>query len=280
MKLGTLLVHLDHTDRCAARVKLASWLAKTHGSYLIGLLPTDPHSDVIPQGLILAEGAGVIAESAEQLHQRVESVAQAFTEQMAETDLRSFELRMFEGQSVDAVIRHGRASDLVIVGQDDPEAASTSLTHELAGQVLTRLGRPLLVVPYAGAFEEVGKQVLVAWDASREAAVALRDALPLLGKDARVTLASFGPVSKIETPDGFHAAGIQQWLSRHGVPARVEQHVADTSIADALLSRVTDLDADLIVMGGYAHAPMRERLLGGVTREVLAHMTVPVLMAH
>jgi len=47
-----------------------------------------------------------------------------------------------------------------------------------------------------------------------------------------------------------------------------------------LLSRVSDLSADLIVMGGYGHSRVTEFLLGGVTRRLLAQMTVPVLLSH
>jgi nucleotide-binding universal stress UspA family protein len=46
------------------------------------------------------------------------------------------------------------------------------------------------------------------------------------------------------------------------------------------LSRAADLDADLIVMGAYGHSRMREFVLGGVSRDIFRHMTVPVLMSH
>jgi nucleotide-binding universal stress UspA family protein len=71
-----------------------------------------------------------------------------------------------------------------------------------------------------------------------------------------------------------------QFLLRHGVQARTESEVTEIGIADALLSRVSDLGADLLVMGAYSHSRLRERILGGVTRQILAQMTVPVLMAH
>jgi nucleotide-binding universal stress UspA family protein len=54
----------------------------------------------------------------------------------------------------------------------------------------------------------------------------------------------------------------------------------DRAGSDTLLSRAADLAADLIVAGGYHHSQLREALLGGVSRELLEHMTVPVLMSH
>jgi nucleotide-binding universal stress UspA family protein len=73
------------------------------------------------------------------------------------------------------------------------------------------------------------------------------------------------------------------YLHRHGISARVESDKlgrADIAVGDWLLSRVTDLGGDLIVMGGYGHPRWRERVLGGATRALLSTMTVPVLMSH
>ncbi len=84
-----------------------------------------------------------------------------------------------------------------------------------------------------------------------------------------------------DAPDGrLQVPEMSAWLLRHGIKATAEQYVTDIAIADSLLSRASDLGADLIVMGDYGHARFRELLLGGVTRDILAHMTVPVWMAH
>jgi nucleotide-binding universal stress UspA family protein len=51
-------------------------------------------------------------------------------------------------------------------------------------------------------------------------------------------------------------------------------------VACTLLSYAADAGADFIVMGGYGHSRLREFVLGGATRGILAAMTVPVLMSH
>ena len=77
------------------------------------------------------------------------------------------------------------------------------------------------------------------------------------------------------------AAYEQIGKSRHGVKAEAASTVAeDIDVGNTLLSRAADLGADLIVMGCYGHSRMRELVLGGATREMLRHMTVPVLMSH
>jgi len=85
-------------------------------------------------------------------------------------------------------------------------------------------------------------------------------------------------------PDGhgdIPGADIALHLARHGVKAQIERTVsAGVPIGELLLSRAADLGADLLVMGAYGHSRVRELLLGGATRSILASMTIPVLMSH
>jgi nucleotide-binding universal stress UspA family protein len=142
-------------------------------------------------------------------------------------------------------------------------------------------GRPIFVVPYTGTFTNIGRKVLVGWDASREATRAVHDAMPLLAGASSVTVIT---IDAKETEDGhgeIPGADIALHLARHGVSANVERTVsADVGIGNTLLSRANDLEADLLVMGAYGHSRVHELLLGGATRTVLAGMTLPVLMAH
>jgi nucleotide-binding universal stress UspA family protein len=76
-------------------------------------------------------------------------------------------------------------------------------------------------------------------------------------------------------------ADIALHLARHGIQVEIDRSAGpDMKTADVLLSRAADLSSDLIVMGAYGHSRMRETILGGVTRSMLAEMTVPVLMSH
>ena len=121
---------------------------------------------------------------------------------------------------------------------------------------------------------------MVAWNGSRESAVALHAALPALRCASRVTLISFRHPNEEDDDRKPSVADMLQFLSRHGIHATFERNITDIDVADALLSRVSDLGADLLVMGGYGHSRLRELVLGGVTRQIRAKMTVPVLMAH
>ncbi|MGN5480870.1 universal stress protein [Cupriavidus basilensis] len=131
-------------------------------------------------------------------------------------------------------------------------------------------------------FPHPGKNVLVAWNGSREAARAIHDALPFLRRARTVDVVSWSqpdasPSQWLSPPR--HAI---EWLARHQVPARLHDCKAagGDDPGQMLLSFAADQGSDLIVMGAYGHGRMRELVLGGVTRTLLESMTVPVLLSH
>jgi nucleotide-binding universal stress UspA family protein len=146
--------------------------------------------------------------------------------------------------------------------------------------VVTAAGRPV-VIPYAGTFARIGRRVLVAWDGTREANRALHDALPLFGNAEAVTVMHVGTQEADMDRVRPWLERIARHLQRHGVKAQPEESPrGGIPISDVLLSRAADLGADMIVAGAYHHSQLRETLLGGVSRDLLDHMTVPVLMSH
>ena len=162
------------------------------------------------------------------------------------------------------------------MGQTDPDDANS--LSGLADSVVLGAGGPVLVWPYAGSFSVNAETVMLAWNSTREAKRALSDALPLMRQASKVI------VLGIDTGDGKHIPGadVSTYLARHGVSAEARHTVSssDLGASDALLSEISDHGAGLLVMGGYGHHRMREVLLGGVTRDILRQMTVPVLMSH
>ena len=194
------------------------------------------------------------------------------------------EYRSATGVVDDLVTLHGRYADLTVIGQRNPESGGAVGGSPTALESLMfETGRPVLAVPYAGRFDAVGRRIMVAWSATRESARAVADALPLLKQADSVVTFAVNPRRGRE--EGTHGdipgADIAVHLARHDVKVEAQHTVTeDVSIGDMLLSRAADESVDLIVMGAYGHSRMRELVLGGVTRHLLAHMTVPVLLAH
>jgi nucleotide-binding universal stress UspA family protein len=181
------------------------------------------------------------------------------------------------GSAADLFGRIARRFDLSVVGQTEPERpAPEELIIESA---LFESGRPVIVVPYIQKQGLKLDRVLVCWDGSRTATRAIADSLPFLAraKAIDVVIVASGRAKNDEIP----GADIGQHLARHGLKIEVKRIVAaDTDVPNTILSYAADSSADFLVMGGYGHSRLREFVLGGATRGILASMTVPALMAH
>ena len=276
MPVKDLLVHVDDSKASTARVDTAIRLAQTYDAHLTGLYVM-PHLGIpvyaevqIPDEILAAQREGALA--------RVAEVEKAFRVATDKAGL-SPEWRFVEDRLASTLALHARYVDLVIVGQRG-DTDPSSMSNGVAEHVVLQSGRPTLVVPYIGVPDSIGKHVLVAWNASREAVRAIHDAMPFLEQAQTVTVLAINPPEHTDE-NRIPSADICQHLARHGVnaeAAHIEAH--DIAVGDMLLSRAADRGADLIVMGAYGHSRFREFVLGGATRHLLEHMTVPVLMAH
>jgi len=274
MPLRDLLVHLDASKHLAARMALAARLAKRTGAHLTGLYVT-PRVEVPP---FLADqyAPADLDEVYATIASKRDETQEAFA---AATKAAGCEAEWLQriGDAETVLTAEGRLADLAILGQDDPEERIDGIPRALPEHVALAIGRPVLMVPYAGSFATLGERVLVAWNDSPQAARALNDALPLMTEAKTVS------VLEIDPPPGDEESesDIGRHLRRHGIAAEIDRiSGAGIDTADLLLSRAADVSADLIVMGVYGHSRRREIILGGVSRHIFRHMTVPVLMSH
>jgi nucleotide-binding universal stress UspA family protein len=222
-------------------------------------------------GPLSQEELDQITRNSEQALQRFDALASAVDVSHAQ--------RYSDDQAEVGLVLQARYADLVVLGQTDPDTSGLSILRQLPEHLALHGGRPVLVVPFAGTFTHLDRHALVAWDGSRAATRAVTDALPLLRRSARVTLAVFNPDhTRGEEP----GADIALYLARHGVRVEVLRQTTapGVDVGNALLSLAADTGADLLVMGAYGHQRWREIVLGGVTRRVLQTMTLPVLMSH
>jgi nucleotide-binding universal stress UspA family protein len=279
MALKNLLVHLDFAKATPRRVECAIELARDCEAHLTGLaVAATPSVPSFVEGQVPVD---VMQEARQHLQDRVQELAEEFRK-TADAAGINYEVRTetgMEHEVPEIVARHGRYTDMVVLGQvdrEDPAAGAASMPEE----VILTCGRPVLLIPYIGA-KTLGTRAVVAWNASREAARAVNDALPLLERAERVVVMSVNPKTGSRGHGEEPGADIATHLARHGVKVDVQHYNADDiRVSDMLLSRVADDGDDLIVMGGYGHTRMREMILGGVTREMLRSMTAPVLMSH
>ncbi|MCG8695704.1 MAG: universal stress protein [Minwuiales bacterium] len=274
MSITSILLHLTQDPRNDARTETALNLAASHNARLIALYTImPPQLPAYVMGYVPPELLERYSKEAADAANEAKSVFQP----KADAAGVAFEWRQAEGMPHDIVSFHAHYADMVVVGQTAPDKERVAGTEGLPDELVLSAGRPILVTPYIGDYSKVGKSVLVAWNGTREAARAVHDALPFLQQASEVTI--FG----VDMPSAQHIPGadIATHLARHGIKPRVEYTVApDIPIGDALLDAVSDYGCDMLVMGAYGHSRIREIALGGATRHILQHMTVPVLMSH
>jgi nucleotide-binding universal stress UspA family protein len=276
MSFKTILVQIDSGQRCKVRVEVAIRLALQHDAHLVGLQALMPFE---PPGYVMAEMGPAIVDAQRQVAVAEISRAEAeFTKQASTAGLRNVEWRSAIDDPVEAVTLHARYADLIVIGQAD-RADNANIPSDFPERVVLASGRPVLILPAVGSFPSIGKRILVAWNPSSEATRAVTDAIPLLRLADTVHVMAVNP--KAGEHGAVAGADVGLYLARHGVRVEVKtDHGAEIDVGNELLSRAADLDADLIVMGGYGHSRLKEWVLGGVTRTILESMTVPVLMSH
>jgi nucleotide-binding universal stress UspA family protein len=279
-------------------LNLAVSLAARHDASVEAIAVVPPATSTVA----ISPEAAALAQQAEQAERaRLREVVEGLVADVQARCKRAIELQVRAADVVDCLLARSRTADLLVVGQRPP-SGSGGLSAAQAGRVLVGAGGPVLTVPHIGAGGGEGdpapplRRALVAWAETRESARALRDALPLLARAEHVELVSFhGPGAGAGDAARAALAAAAAHLARHGVasntalltqrePTIAERlqrgWVPDVSVAEALLSHAADVQADLIVMGGFGHARLLELMLGGVTRAMLQTMTVPVLMSH
>jgi nucleotide-binding universal stress UspA family protein len=280
MTYKDLLVHLDDSKGCAKRVDVAVRLARQHGAHLTGVYPIVeiPLLHYIRRRIPRDIQAGMDAEAQRQ----AETALKGFRE-AAERGGVAYETRTdhaLETTLASVLSMHARYADLAVLGQVNPHGPPY-VGQLLPEEVVLLSGRPGLIVPYDRAPDTSPERVLIAWDASREAARAVSDALPILQQATSVLVVSINPKSAPLGHSEIRGADIARHLARHNVKVEVQSVETDAGdVGEALLSFAADGGCDLLVMGAYAHSRTRELVLGGATRTILKKMTLPVLMAH
>ena len=268
-----IFVHFDGSERALARLDLAIRLALRPGGRVSGMFARiDPDQ----RGIIARRASPRLAEAAS----RAEAV---FRQACAAHAVACGWLTLPFGDP-DFIIRDlaicCRYADLTVLGQFDPGHDRDILPAEMNEEIVRQSGGPVLLVPFAGSFSGIGRSALVAWNGSREAARAVRDAMPLLAAAEEVRVLGLH-VRPEHPPADLPRVNIIERLRRNGIEASYDV-IAPNEIGtmDTILSHAAESGADLLVMGAFGHegVPGFGRAAG--TRFILAHMTLPVLMSH
>jgi nucleotide-binding universal stress UspA family protein len=176
-----------------------------------------------------------------------------------------------EGMTEALVKKWGERADYIVVGQ--PAVHGDGTEYDALHSALFASERPVLMVPrpVKTAF---GRIVAVAWRDDKFTLHAVMEALHCIPQSATIHVL-------MGRREGAPRPQIPDVLAEHGVTvAGHELPVGKTVFGAQLLAKAHELNADLLVMGAFVHSPWRNLLFGGVTRYMLAHADLPVLMRH
>lgn len=279
MSYRNLLVHVDNTGEAKTRVAAAAAFATRWASTLTGVFL---RSEVVPNYMI---GDGVIALPAEYVDQFVrerevetgKAVAAArFVFENAAREARNpFYWLDINGDNDAQLVACARRHDLTILpGVMKPAFGDNRLT---AAQIAMACGGPVLVLPRAGYPAAFGRRILVAWKESREAARVLRDAWPFLSAADEVVFLTVDRHAANEL-DGL----LVRHLEAHGCKSSrlVVDRDDDASTAEYIRRHIDMVGADMVVLGLYGHSRVREFVLGGVSRDLMNSLPMPLLVSH
>ena len=275
MAIQSILIHFNDDAHNNATIDSAIALARQQEATITGLY-VRPYPVVIPVAPI-GGTMPVIDSMIEAFQQACEAAKTRFEKRMAGVGI-GFDWRDDDGDTADRIGFHARYTDIAVLGQVSPEASDGRAPKDLPAIVTMNSGRPTLAIPYAGKHSTLFKRAMLCWNATREASRALHDSLMILQPGAHIDVLCVDAEGSTDRSPG---ANIAAHLTRHGFEAVAHHMVsAELSTSDTILSASADLGSELIVMGVYGHARLREIALGGVTRSLMEHMPVPVLMSH
>ena len=272
--MKSILVQADTSLACENRLGLSLKLAQAFDAHLTALHVTPNYTvPVYAEAPIGPDIIDAVRRSGRKNAARAKSMLESLkSDYSVETSWRDV-----DGDIVDTLCGYSHCADVAVLGQynpDDPRDANPGVIEH----VLIEAGRPCLVVPYIKDSYDLMSTVLVAWNGTREAARAVKDAMPIMCKAKRVEVLWVNPK---QDPEEYNGENVCAYLSRHGINVELSRlHNEEIPTGDTLLSHAADVSAELIVTGAYGHTRLREKILGGVTRHLLEHMTVPVLMSH
>jgi nucleotide-binding universal stress UspA family protein len=290
MSYRTILVPVGQPDNAQSAIETAFLVAKRFAGHVHGLRVLPDLANPAIHGLIATRMSLDAASSdlrnlkgsAERELQRQSSELKRLFETLAAragapiqdardpADGHSASWQEVTGFESELVRRLGRTFDVTVIARRGPRGSS----HDTVQAALLDTGRPMLLAPPALP-ATLGDTVVLAWNASPQAARAAASALPFLQNAARVAVLSVG-----NGPEPAPSAGdLASALAWHGITAQVRRLEQGSRRArDMLLAECRAMAADLLVIGAYSHSHMRQVVFGGVTEHMLDYADLPVLM--
>lgn len=277
MAIKDLAIAYNGSSNADKALRFALQMSEKYGAEVTAL---HVHAPLQHESTIARWASKAVLDSLRQTDRdALEGVEQKFRQQLAEAGIKSAVDWVVEtGPANEHLSRMARCHDLLLIGQSSEPGEKRH--HVRAEDLVVRMGRPLLVIPANYELRPFSERAVVAWDGSRPASRAVSDAMQILETKNRIDVVTVGPKSRTgETSAGD--SRVIRHLRCHGVDAEhIYLEAGKVSVGAAILDYCDKVQPDVLVMGAYGHARLREDLFGGVTHQILNRMNVPVLLSH
>lgn len=277
MTYTTILVHVDDAPGADERFDAAAQLARSAQAHLVGLASSGVAA--FSRGTAATDfSSPAIVPYLQTLRQRAAHALDRFAKVADSCAVESVERRQTDDDPFEVIGALAAYAELAVLDHYGPAQRPDGRPRQVVSEVTARSGCPVLLVPQGVRPSMPPRRVLLAWNASREAARALHGAMPLLRGAGVVDVAMFG---QLLDPGGEPCAPVEirKLLRRYGVEANIVLKGGERDVGSALMELAVARRADMLVMGCYGHSRLRELLLGGTTRSVLMSASVPVFMS-
>jgi nucleotide-binding universal stress UspA family protein len=269
--LKSVLVHIHDDSGLDGRIAAALDICRAHDAHLTCMHVTpygayaafDPAGGMFVSGVLVAD----LRKQQDALQQRIEA-------RMSAEDVR-WDWKAFDGDVAQTLVSASSLADLLVLGQAGPPKGDVVHPLPIVDGVVVHAGCPVLVVPAGCNRIDPTAPAVIGWNASEQAARAIRQALPTLTMASEAHLVSIG-----KQEEEFPQLGASEYLSRHGISS--ELHLIDPGVRepdDVLHQFALDQGAGCLLIGAYGHSRLRETLLGGVTRYLTMQSRVPLMLA-
>lgn len=265
MAFATLMVRLELGHSNANLLKIVGDLAQRFHASVVGITACQPIETVYGDSYLAGP---FVAQDRDEIEKEIKAAEAEFRSALcACAGNLEWRAAVTFAPLSEYVAQEARSADLLITGADSGRSLVGGSRYLDTGDLVIRLGRPVLIVP-AGANELKLEHAVIGWKETREARRAAVDALPFLRAAKRVTVVEVAGEEDVASARA-HLDDVVSWLKRHDVLAKPLVSAAKRDDAGELDAITRELGADLVVAGAYGHSRMREWVLGGVTRDLL-----------
>ena len=279
MSIKDIMVICDAGEANDYRVETALLYARVHQAHLTGL-------HLVPYPIVPVYGGNfpeaipyISSEQLKQSENTANEIRDTFKKKAAEQEVPC-DWKEIDGVDVRYIIDNARYTDVVIVPQGYSKYGEDN-TQKINDYLSIHLGRPLIVTPDLKKVFNLPKRVVIAWNESHEAARAVHDALPMLQYAEQIQVVSVAASVEQEKKYMIYDDDLRKHLSHHGINVEVRSlDPASKGTGKTILESALEYDADFIVMGAYGHTRLKEIVLGGATKYLLRHTTIPLFLSH